>query len=162
MLCWEEVARDPLLARHHAAACVHQDKVYLHGGLPSLRQSGKPLSSLVVWSQDTNTITMVDSAGPALSHHTANLVGEVMILTGGWDGKNRTSKVHGVNLRTGQWLRLEHLEDISRPPFGLSGHTSTMIRSSLFCVLGREGGLKIQRRFGDIFLLHLTVDPGRD
>ena len=53
---------------------------------------------------------------------------------------------------------MEHLEDLSRPPFGLSGHSCTMIRSSLFCVLGREGGLKIQRKFGDIFLLHLNID----
>ena len=50
------------------------------------------------------------------------------------------------SLATRSWLELRHLEDISRPPHGLSGHSCTMIRSSLFCVLGREGGLKIQRR----------------
>ena len=81
-----------------------------------------------------------------------------MILTGGWDGKNRTSEVSAFNLKTSKWLTLRHLEDLSRPPFGLSGHSCTMIRSSLFCVLGREGGLKIQRRFGDIFLLHINID----
>ena len=102
MLTWEEVLHHPLLARHHAVACVHRDSVYLHGGLPSLQQSGQPLSSLVVWSPSSNTITLLDSTGPALSHHTANLVGDVMVLTGGWDGKNRSSKVHGVNLTTRQ------------------------------------------------------------
>ena len=161
MLYWEEVASHPLLARHHAVTCVHQDSVYLHGGLPSLKQSGQPLSSLVMWSPSTQSLSLVNTSGPALSHHTANLVGDVMVLTGGWDGKNRSSKVHAVNLLTRQWLRLEHLENISRPPFGLSGHTCTTIRPSLFCVLGREGGLKIQRKFGDIFLLHLTLDQGR-
>ena len=160
MIDWEDVVSSPLLSRCHAVCVVHEAQVFLHGGLSSLRQSGQPLSSLVRWSPDTNTVTLVDTAGPALSHHTANVVGDVMVLTGGWDGKNRSSKLHAVNLKTNQWLQLEHLEKISRPPFGLSGHSSTMIRSSLFCVLGREGGLKIQRRFGDIFLLHLSVDPG--
>ena len=161
MVDWEEVLRSPLLSRCHAVSVVHEAEVYLHGGLASPRQSGQPLSSLVRWSPVTNTITLIDTAGPALSHHTANVVGDVMVLTGGWDGKNRSSKLHAVNLKTNQWLELEHLEKISRPPFGLSGHSSTMIRSSLFCVLGREGGLKIQRRFGDIFLLHLSLDPGQ-
>ena len=160
MLRWEEVTSHPLLARHHAVCCVHQGNVFLHGGLPSLQQSGQPLSSLVMWSPQANTVTLVDTAGPALSHHTANLVGDVMVLTGGWDGKNRSSKVQAFNLVTRQWLTLEHLDNISRPPFGLSGHTTTRVRSSLFCVLGREGGLKIQRKFGDIFLLHLSLDPG--
>ena len=85
-----------------------------------------------------------------------------MILTGGWDGKNRTSEVSAFNLKTSKWLTLRHLEDLSRPPFGLSGHSCTMIRSSLFCVLGREGGLKIQRRFGDIFLLHINIDTDKN
>ena len=160
MVDWEEVLSSPLLSRCHAVSGVHQGQVYLHGGLASNRQSGQPLSSLVRWSPATNTVTLLDTAGPALSHHTANVVGDLMVLTGGWDGKNRSSRVHAVNLKTTQWLELEHLEKISRAPFGLSGHSTTMIRSSLFCVLGREGGLKIQRRFGDIFLLHLSVDPG--
>ena len=37
--------------------------------------------------------------------------------------------------------------------FNLS--TIPRINNGLFCVLGREGGLKVQRKFGDIFLLHL-------
>ena len=161
MIDWEEVVTDPLLARCHGVCVVFEEQLYLHGGLSSPRQSGQPLSSLVRWSPATNTVSLLDTSGPALSHHTANMVGEVMVLTGGWDGKNRSSRVHGLNLRTNQWLELEHLEKISRPPFGLSGHSTTMIRSSLFCVLGREGGLKIQRKFGDIFLLHLSLDPGQ-
>ena len=160
MIDWCEVVTDPLLARCHGVAAVFEGEVYLHGGLSSTRQGGSPLSSLVRWSPANNSLALLDRTGPALSHHTANVVGEVMVLTGGWDGKSRTSQVHAINLKTNQWLQLEHLEKISRPPFGLSGHSSTMIRSSLFCVLGREGGLKIQRKFGDIFLLHLSLDAG--
>ena len=39
--------------------------------------------------------------------------------------------------------------------FNLS--TIPRINNGLFCVLGREGGLKVQRKFGDIFLLHLRL-----
>ena len=156
---WEEVTSDPLLSRCHAASVTYEGRVFLHGGLASLKQSGQPLSSLVCWDPETNTVTEVESGTVTRSHHTANIIGDVMILTGGWDGKNRTSGVSAFNLKTRKWLTLRHLEELSHPPFGLSGHSCTMIRSSLFCVLGREGGLKIQRRFGDIFLLHINIDP---
>ena len=43
------------------------------------------------------------------------------------------------------------------PPVGLSGHTATLINSKLICVIGREGGIKIQRRFGQMFFLHLDI-----
>ena len=159
-ISWKEVTSDPLLSRCHAACVTHEGRVYIHGGLLSLKQSGQPLSSLVCWDPEANTVNKVETGGEAVtrSHHTANLSGDVMILTGGWDGKNRTSEVSAFNLKTRKWLNLRHLEELSRPPFGLSGHSCTMIRSSLFCVLGREGGLKIQRRFGDIFLLHINID----
>ena len=159
-ISWKEVMSDSLLSRCHAACVTHEGRVYIHGGLLSLKQSGQPLSSLVCWDPEANTVNKVETGGEAVtrSHHTANLSGDVMILTGGWDGKNRTSEVSAFNLKTRKWLNLRHLEELSRPPFGLSGHSCTMIRSSLFCVLGREGGLKIQRRFGDIFLLHVNID----
>ena len=112
MVDWEEVLSCPLLSRCHAVSVVYEGQVYLHGGLPSLKQSGQPLSSLVMWSPHTTTLSLLDTSGPALSHHTANLVGDVMVLTGGWDGKNRSSKLHAVNLKTNQWLELEHLEKI--------------------------------------------------
>jgi len=44
-----------------------------------------------------------------------------------------------------------------QPPVGLSSHTATAINDNLICVLGREGGIKTQRRFGDLFLLHLQL-----
>ena len=149
-----------MLSRCHAVCVTWHGDVYLHGGLSSLKQSGQPLSSLVRWSPGTNTVQLVDTGpgSPGLSHHTANVVGNVMILTGGWDGKNRTSSLHAFNFNTNKWITMQHLEKLSNPPFGLSGHSCTMINSTLFCVLGREGGLKIQRRFGDIFLLHVNID----
>merc|ERR1711915_641304 len=99
----------------------------------------------------------VEENGPQLSHHTANLIGSNLLLVGGWNGKSRTSDLLAYNLKEGKWLKTQHMKEKSNPPFGLSGHTCTKINQKLFCVLGREGGLKIQRKFGDIFLLHVRM-----
>ena len=79
MIDWCEVVTDPLLARCHGVAAVFEGEVYLHGGLSSTRQGGSPLSSLVRWSPANNSLALLDTTGPALSHHTANVVGEVMV-----------------------------------------------------------------------------------
>ena len=157
---WVEVVSNKLLGVCHGACVMYGGDVYLHCGLASTKQSGQPESRVVKWNIESNLVSEITTSpdAPSLSHHTANLVGHIMVLTGGWDGKNRSSRVWGLSLRTFTWIQMEHLEELSRPPFGLSGHSCTMIRSSLFCVLGREGGLKIQRRFGDIFLLHLNIN----
>ena len=123
-----------------------------------MEQRGQPLSSIIVWDPKDNIVAVVDSHGPALSHHTGNIVKNALVLVGGWDGKNRSSKVHAFHLETMKLISIDHFEERSNPPFGLSGHSTTMINPSLFCVLGREGGLKIQRKFGDIFLLHLNLE----
>ena len=156
-LTWQEVTSSPLLGRCYAVSVTWCGRLYLHGGLPTTQQKGAPLRSLVCWDPGNNTVTEVDRQGPALSHHTGNIVGNCLVLVGGWDGKNRGSKVDIFNLETNNWLSVEHREERSNPPFGLSGHTTTRINQALFCVLGREGGLKIQRKFGDIFLLHLNI-----
>ena len=81
-ICWEEVTTDPLLSRCHAASVTYNGRVYLHGGLASLKQSGQPLSSLVCWDPEDNTVTKVETGSEAVtrSHHTANLSGEVSVV----------------------------------------------------------------------------------
>ena len=58
-----------------------------------MEQRGQPLSSIIVWDPKDNTVAVLDSHGPALSHHTGNIVKNALVLVGGWDGKNRSSKV---------------------------------------------------------------------
>ena len=81
-ICCEEVTSDPLLLRCHAASVTYNGRVYLHGGLASLKQSGQPLSSLVCWDPEDNTVTKVETGSEAVtrSHHTANLSGEVSVV----------------------------------------------------------------------------------
>ena len=76
-VCWEEVARSPLLARCHAASVTSGGRVYIHGGLASAEQRGPPLASLVCWDPASGAVTELDTS-LARSHHTASLLpGEV-------------------------------------------------------------------------------------
>ena len=76
-VCWEEVARSPLLARCHAASVTSGGRVYIHGGLASAEQRGPPLASLVCWDPASGAVTELDTSLPR-SHHTASLLpGEV-------------------------------------------------------------------------------------
>ena len=99
-LTWQEVTSSPLLGRCYAVSVTWCGRLYLHGGLPTTQQKGAPLCSLVCWDPGNSTVTEVDRQGPALSHHMGNIVGNCLVLVGGWDGKNRTSKVDISNLET--------------------------------------------------------------
>ena len=156
---WEVAGCDPLLARCHAVTIASAGCLYSHGGLARPTPRCPPLSSTAVWRPGGAAVELL-SAGPALSHHAGCLLSaNRLLLVGGWDGKTRTSRVHCLDLQTAVWLPLTE-ESGSQPPHGLSGHTATKINDSLICVLGREGGLKVQRKFGDIFLLRLRVGAG--
>ena len=41
--------------------------------------------------------------------------------------------------------------------FQFSGHTATAVNSKLICVIGREGGVRIQRRYGQMYFLHFDL-----
>ena len=156
---WEVAGCEPLLARCHAVTVASAGCLFSHGGLARPAPLGLPLSSTAVWRPGGAAVELL-STGPALSHHAGCLLSaNRLLLVGGWDGKSRTSRVHCLDLQTAAWLPLTE-EPGSQAPHGLSGHTATRINDSLICVLGREGGLKIQRKFGDIFLLRLRVGAG--
>jgi hypothetical protein len=85
---------------------------------------------------------------------------EILILVGGWNGKKRSNSVHAFDLKDEKWIGLKEWTGGRHrvpPPVGLSSHTATAINDKLVCVLGREGGIKTQRRFGDLFLLNLDL-----
>ena len=62
---------------------------------------------------------------------------------------NRPKDIAGQSANTHQVAISQQLSEL-KPPLA-------RINNGLFCVLGREGGLKVQRKFGDIFLLHLQL-----
>ncbi|KAJ3773979.1 hypothetical protein FB446DRAFT_730682 [Lentinula raphanica] len=68
-------------------------------------------------------------------YHTANLVGNMMIVVGGSDGKDCFAEIWCLNLDTLEWILLDLPESHKR-----LAHTSTQVGSYLFIQGGHNGG----------------------
>ncbi len=164
-----------------ATAYWKEHGLILHGGVGS-PSSSKPLPGRVLevlpfenLSSNSNVTKSLNSPGEApfdhgLSHHAACVLPSalkghaVLLLVGGWTGRIRSNAVHAFDLQDSQWLPLVEEKSApgrTDPPVGLSSHTATTINKNLVCVLGREGGVRIQRKFGQLFFLHVEVDKAR-
>ena len=147
-----------------------KDGILCHGGI-QIPDSKKSMSSssIICWSD----LAVVKSLNPqkpefgpdtGLSHHAGCLLygGHIFLLVGGWDGRKRTNKVYALDLVKNSWLPMTELQDKSGTgtPAGLTSHTVTPINNQMVCVLGRQGGVRIQRRFGELFYLHLDIANG--
>lgn len=143
----------------------HDRGLLVHGGIenPDCRTPQNTLALLPL--KNFNELQVLDKNGPTLSHHSSCIVTmdsqDILVLIGGWTGHSRTSQVYAFDLKTKSWIKglTENPKGHHRvdPPVGLSGHTATKINSKLICVIGREGGIKTQRKFGQMFLLHLDL-----
>ena len=145
------------------AATIWRDHgLLVHGGLSS-PSSLNPSNKIVLWKSESKFKrgNLIDDKGPALSHHGCCLCGNWLIVVGGWNGNSRTSKVWAFDLSTSSWSALKENpngESRVEPPVGLSGHTVTKINNGLVCIIGREGSVRMQRRFGQMFFLHLNLE----
>ena len=144
-----------------------KDGMLCHGGIQK-PDCKSPMNSLSIinWSLLTNSqfvTPQISQFGPdtGLSHHSGCLIhgGDVFLLVGGWDGRKRTNKVYALDLVEKSWLPMKELLEKSGTdtPSGLTSHTVTPINDQLVCVLGRQGGVRIQRRFEELFYLHVDV-----
>jgi len=146
-------------ARAFHASCVIGDKVYLHGGTRSYKGGEEPLNDIVVFDTSTKCAAAIKtkSQGPSRSHHTCVALNDVLIcIVGGWDGKKRTNDVWLFDVRKSEWTELKP-EPKSDPPAGLSSHTCTLMNDNQMIVTGREGDVRMQRRFGSVFTLTVNV-----
>lgn len=98
-----------------------------------------------VWSLDTSVsvekmrwekvVTVGARPGPR-GYHTANLVGNIMIVVGGSDGRDCFADIWVLNLDTLVWTQVETDKEYKR-----LSHTSTQVGSYLF-IMGGHDGLK--------------------
>ncbi|XP_028395605.1 kelch domain-containing protein 9-like [Dendronephthya gigantea] len=92
---------------------------------------------------------------PKLSHHTANVINECCIVfIGGWTGHKRSSDAYYYDTVDNTWFQIQVQGDI---PAGLSSHTATQISDNELLVIGREGGIRTQRRSGDAFYFNVKT-----
>lgn len=152
---WEALAAGPLLAFH--TGCILGDVFYLHGGVEE-KNSHAPSNKFHSYNISTAEWVEIHTAGsPALSHHACVVVqSRYIVFIGGWDGKVRTSAVYIYDTDKGEWIvpRTFGFSDQG----GLSTHTATLLASGEILVIGREGGLHMQRRHGDAYILTCDVE----
>lgn len=89
---------------------------------------------------------------PSVSHHTATVVRDRFILIiGGWNGRKRCADVYCFDTVEQFWRQIPVSGDV---PVGLSSHTATLISHKNILIIGREGGVRTQRRFAGAFYLN--------
>ncbi|KAG8215216.1 hypothetical protein J3R82DRAFT_8759 [Butyriboletus roseoflavus] len=143
----EDPEVDPLhpAPRRAHTAVLYNGKIYIFGG-------GNGLTALNdLWTLDVSHLdtslrgisngtlkwTLIKTEGKVPSprgYHTANLVGNVMVIVGGSDGQECFSDVWCLNLESLIWTRVS----LTLPHRRLS-HTSTQVGSYLFIVGGHDG-----------------------
>lgn len=140
----------PLPRRAHTAV-LYKHKLYIFGG-------GNGIKALNdVWSLDTSVPidrmrweqvhTQGQKPGPR-GYHTANLVGNIMIVVGGSDGRDCFSDIWVLNLDTFVWTLIDTDTEHKR-----LSHSSTQVGSYLF-IMGGHDGVKYS---SDLLLFNLVT-----
>lgn len=154
-----ESVRDPALKRAFYASWVFEGNIYLHGGITKCSGGDEPLNDVVKIDLECQNVTALrcKNAGPKRSHHRCVTVDtKWACLIGGWDGKQRTTDVWALNLDTSEWVMFNP-EASNEPPAGLSSHTCTKVTSNGIIISGREGGVRMQRRYGSVYNLKIDT-----
>ncbi|KAM5126445.1 kelch domain-containing protein 9 [Mantella aurantiaca] len=154
---WTPVAQDAQFARAFHTCTPLGGKLYLYGGVRSGDPKEPPLADVVTFDPEQGSWeSSCPSSAPRRSHHQAvPLGGRWLCVVGGWDGSRRQSSVLGYDTETAGWATWRGGAS-SDPPAGLSGHTCTRISDNELCVVGREGGVRTQRRYGSVYTLRVN------
>ncbi|KAM3919067.1 kelch domain-containing protein 9 [Leptodactylus fuscus] len=157
MWTWTPVAQDLLFARAYHTCTPIGGKLYLYGGMKSADPKEPPLDDIVTFDPEQNAVETVTHGGLSRSHHDAVVLGDKWLcVVGGWDGSQRLSSVLGYDTET-RILTSWAEKRPSNPPAGLSSHTCTKISDRELCVVGREGGLRTQRRYASVYTLQVDT-----
>ncbi|XP_044128431.1 kelch domain-containing protein 9 [Bufo gargarizans] len=155
---WTPVASDLRFARAYHTCTPLRGKLHLYGGMRSADHKEPPLGDIVTFDPAQNAVESGPPGGPyRQSHHDAVAIGNKWLcVVGGWDGSQRLSSVLSYDIESGEWASWAE-EPHSRPPAGLSSHTCTKISDRELCVVGREGGLRTQRRYASVYTLQVKT-----
>uniref|UniRef100_A0A6J0V301 Kelch domain-containing protein 9 isoform X1 n=2 Tax=Pogona vitticeps TaxID=103695 RepID=A0A6J0V301_9SAUR len=155
---WKPVVSSGLLARGFHSCNVVQGKLLVFGGLRSPEAQELPLGDVVAFDPARQTVrTLAPERGCRRSHHEAVVLADrLLCVVGGWDGARRVSGVCCFDVERGEWEEWTTAGPSQGAPVGLSSHTCTKITDHEVRVVGREGGLRTQRRYASIFTLGLN------
>lgn len=157
-LDWELVCGDGPTLTHHTG-CIIRSTFYIHGGV-SKYGSTRPSDKLYRMELSSSKwVEVVDAGSPSMSHHACvALENRYMVLIGGWDGRQRVTKVYVYDTQEKRWL---FMRDSGFPEgAGLSSHAATVLGTGEMLIIGREGSLRLQRKHGNVYLLTGSVLSG--
>ncbi|XP_072284187.1 kelch domain-containing protein 9 [Pyxicephalus adspersus] len=157
---WTPIAQDAQFARAFHTCTPIRGKLYLYGGVRSGDPKEPPLGDVVIFDPEQKSICgNVPEVGARRSHHEAVPLEERWLcMVGGWDGSRRLSSILGYDTETTEWA-MWNSEGPNDPPVGLSSHSCTKISDKELCVVGREGGLRTQRRYASVYTLRVNPGP---
>ncbi|KAM8921522.1 kelch domain-containing protein 9 [Pelodytes ibericus] len=155
---WTPVAQDELFARAHHTCTVIGGKLYVFGGVKSRDPKDVPLGDVVTFDPERKAVQSTSQeASFRRSHHDAVELGSRWLcVVGGWDGSRRVSSIFSYDTQREEWA-LWAEGPTNNPPVGLSSHTCTKISDYELCVVGREGGLRTQRRYASVYTLRVNA-----
>ena len=147
----------PSLAYH--VGWIANEALHVHGGIDKVG-SKNPLFRLHRFDFENGTWSEVHAAdSPALSHHACVVVSNrYVVIIGGWTGHERTANVHIFDTVSSRWT-LPRTDGFPTGA-GLSSHAAALLTNGNILVLGREGSLRMQRKFGSVFLLRGSPSLG--
>ncbi|XP_053331097.1 kelch domain-containing protein 9 [Spea bombifrons] len=155
---WNVVAQDERFARGYHTCTAIRGKLYVSGGVRSTDPKEAPLGDVVVFDTEQKTARgMAPENAFKRSHHDAVELGNRWLcVVGGWDGSRRVSSVFSYDTEREEWA-LWAEGPTNNPPVGLSSHTCTKISDHELRVVGREGGLRTQRRYASVYTLRVNA-----
>ncbi|KAG8430498.1 hypothetical protein GDO86_020489 [Hymenochirus boettgeri] len=156
---WSLVVQDELLSRAFHTCTALKGKLYVFGGVKSGDPKEMPLGDMVTFDPERNSVEMVSTdCSFRRSHHDCVQLGDRWLcVAGGWDGFRRVSSVFSYDTDKGEWSMWTE-GPTNNPPVGLSSHTATKITDYELCVVGREGGIRTQRRYASVYTLRVNAN----
>ena len=150
----------PALSNH--VACILNNTLYVHGGINKY-MSTQPLGALYKLNLGSESPVWAEvraSGTPVLSHHACVVLeGRYLLMVGGWTGKVRSSGVTAYDTHGNNWITLT-TSGLSEGA-GLSSHTALLMDDGGILIVGREGSARLQRRFGNAWILRGSVATGK-
>ncbi|CAD8206642.1 unnamed protein product [Paramecium octaurelia] len=133
-------------SRNGHSATVVENKMFVIGGW--LGSGTYASGEVYVLDLDTLTWTLVNSIGEIpgpCNMHSADLIGQLIYIFRGGDGKDYLNDLHSFNAKTNIWKFIQTPEKDKPPP--RANHSSTVWENKLFIFGGWDG----KKRLNDLY-----------
>ncbi|CEL60348.1 Rab9 effector protein with kelch motifs OS=Bos taurus GN=RABEPK PE=2 SV=1 [Rhizoctonia solani AG-1 IB] len=148
-----EIQGEKPMPRRAHTSCLHNGKLFIFGG------GNGSVALNDVWAMDITVpfdklrwqhIRPREGSAlpPPRGYHTSNLVGNVMVIIGGSDGRDTYDDIWVMDLDTGLWKQV-----LTDEKFPCMFHSSTQVGSYLFILGGHSG----QQFLSDLVLFNLVT-----